>query len=410
MEYPVYEVSQINAYLKDKFDSDPFLSGICIRGELSNYKIYPSGHHYFTLKDSEGALRAVLFRNSAMRLRFQPQNGMKVLAVGRITVYPRDGGYQLYCESMMVDGVGDLHVAYEQLKERLQAEGLFALEHKKPLPPYPHRIAVITSGAGAAIHDILRVLRKRYPLSKVLLLPVRVQGEEAPREIVGAIRYANRWQLGDVILTGRGGGSMEDLWAFNDERVARAIYESEIPVVSAVGHEPDVTIADFVADVRAATPSNGAELIAPDQTELRQRLGAYEKRLSAAMERRLKLSRQQLDALSSRRVLQSPMHYIEDRRLMLDRAQDRLILAAQHHLERKRRNFSALAAALDAMSPLKVLARGYSVVKQQGHVVKSMEQLAVGQQVQLCLSDGSALAWIEELKKEDTSHGTVQNL
>lgn len=410
MEYPIYEVSQINAYLKDKFDSDPFLSGICIRGELSNYKIYPSGHHYFTLKDSEGALRAVLFRNSAMRLRFQPQNGMKVLAVGRITVYPRDGGYQLYCESMMVDGVGDLHVAYEQLKERLQAEGLFALEHKKPLPPYPHRIAVITSGAGAAIHDILRVLRKRYPLSKVLLLPVRVQGEEAPREIVGAIRYANRWQLGDVILTGRGGGSMEDLWAFNDERVARAIYESEIPVVSAVGHEPDVTIADFVADVRAATPSNGAELIAPDQTELRQRLGAYEKRLSAAMERRLKLSRQQLDALSSRRVLQSPMHYIEDRRLMLDRVQDRLILAAQHHLERKRRNFSALAAALDAMSPLKVLARGYSVVKQQGHVVKSMEQLAVGQQVQLCLSDGSALAWIEELKKEDTSHGTVQNL
>lgn len=410
MEYPVYEVSQINAYLKDKFDSDPFLSGICIRGELSNYKIYPSGHHYFTLKDSEGALRAVLFRNSAMRLRFQPQNGMKVLAVGRITVYPRDGGYQLYCESMMVDGVGDLHVAYEQLKERLQAEGLFALEHKKPLPPYPHRIAVITSGAGAAIHDILRVLRKRYPLSKVLLLPVRVQGEEAPREIVGAIRYANRWQLGDVILTGRGGGSMEDLWAFNDERVARAIYESEIPVVSAVGHEPDVTIADFVADVRAATPSNGAELIAPDQTELRQRLGAYEKRLSAAMERRLKLSRQQLDALSGRRVLQSPMHYIEDRRLMLDQVQDRLILAAQHHLERKRRNFSALAAALDAMSPLKVLARGYSVVKQQGHVVKSMEQLAVGQQVQLCLSDGSALARIEELKKEDTSHGTVQNL
>ncbi len=410
MEYPVYEVSQINAYLKDKFDSDPFLSGICIRGELSNYKVYPSGHHYFTLKDSEGALRAVLFRNSAIRLRFQPQNGMKVLAVGRITVYPRDGGYQLYCESMMVDGVGDLHVAYEQLKERLQAEGLFALEHKKPLPPYPHRIAVITSGAGAAIHDILRVLRKRYPLSKVLLLPVRVQGEEAPREIVGAIRYANRWQLGDVILTGRGGGSMEDLWAFNDERVARAIYESEIPVVSAVGHEPDVTIADFVADVRAATPSNGAELIAPDQTELRQRLAACEKRLCAAMERRLKLSRQQLDALSSRRVLQSPMHYIEDRRLMLDRAQERLILAAQHHLERKRRNFSALAAALDAMSPLKVLARGYSVVKQQGHVVKSMAQLSVGQQVQLCLSDGSALARIEELKKEDTSHGTVQNL
>lgn len=260
MDYPIYEVSQINAYLKDRFDSDPFLNAICVRGELSNYKVYPSGHHYFTMKDPEGALRCVMFRGSAIRLRFRPENGMKVLAVGRITVYPRDGAYQMYCESLTPDGVGDLHVAYEQLKRRLQDEGLFDQSNKKPLPEFPHRIAIITSSAGAAIHDMLRILGKRYPLSKVILLPVRVQGEEAPAEIAGAIRYANRFRVADVILTGRGGGSMEDLWAFNDERVARAIFESELPVVSAVGHEPDVTISDFVADVRAATPSNGAEL------------------------------------------------------------------------------------------------------------------------------------------------------
>ena len=276
MDHPIFEVSQINAYLKDKFDSDPFLGEVCVRGELSNYKVYPSGHHYFTLKDAEGALRCVMFRSSAYRIRFRPENGMKVIAVGRITIFPRDGAYQLYCAGLTPDGVGDLHVAYEQLKSKLLAEGLFDRAHKKPLPEFPHRIAVVTSSAGAAVHDILRVLGKRYPLSKVIILPVRVQGEEAPAEIVAAIRYANQYQLADVILTGRGGGSMEDLWAFNDERVARAIYDSAIPVVSAVGHEPDVTIADFVADVRAATPSNGAELIAPDKLDLQQRLRGYE--------------------------------------------------------------------------------------------------------------------------------------
>ena len=236
MELQILEVSQVNAYIKGLFDRDALLGQVCVQGELSNYKVYPSGHHYFTMKDAEGALRCVMFRSSAGRLRFKPENGMQVLAVGRITVFPRDGAYQLYCENLTPAGAGDLHVAFEQLKAKLLAEGLFDRSLKKPLPPYPHTIGIITSGAGAAIMDMLRILNKRYPLTKVKILPVRVQGAEAPAEIAGAIRYANAHKVADVLITGRGGGSMEDLWAFNDERVARAIFASEIPVISAVGH------------------------------------------------------------------------------------------------------------------------------------------------------------------------------
>ncbi len=267
MERQIYLVSEINQMIKNVFDSIPQFGNLCIRGEISNYKLYPSGHHYFTLKDAEGAIRCVMFRGQAMRLRFRPENGMKVLATGRITVFPRDGAYQLYCDALTPDGIGDLHVAFEQLKEKLWNEGLFSEEHKKPLPEYPRNIAVITSPSGAAVHDMIRILRRRYPLAKVKLLPVRVQGTEAPAEIVSALWYANRHHVADVIIVGRGGGSIEDLWAFNDERVVRAIYESEIPVISAVGHEPDVTISDFVADVRAATPSHAAEIAVPDCAE-----------------------------------------------------------------------------------------------------------------------------------------------
>ena len=258
MERHIFTVSEVNELIKAILDNEPLLGDVCIRGELSNYKMYPSGHHYFTLKDEQSAIRCVMFRGQASRLRFRPENGMKALALGRVTVFPRDGAYQLYCNELTPDGVGDLHVAFEQLKEKLWKEGLFDESHKKPLPPYPRAIAVITSSAGAAVHDMIRILRRRYPLAAVKLLPVRVQGAEAPAEIVGAIRYANRYQVADLIITGRGGGSIEDLWAFNDERVARAIYESQLPVISAVGHEPDVTIADFVADVLAATSSHAA--------------------------------------------------------------------------------------------------------------------------------------------------------
>lgn len=391
MQQTIYAVSQVNEYIKSMLDCDELLSEIFIRGELSNYKVYPSGHHYFTLKDEAGALRSVMFRSSAVRLRFRPENGMKVIAFGRITVFPRDGAYQLYCGDLTPDGVGDLHVAFEQLKAKLLQEGLFSREHKKPLPAFPHRIAIITSGAGAAIMDMLRILGKRYPLSKVMILPVRVQGAEAPAEIAGAIRYANKYRLADVIITGRGGGSMEDLWAFNDERVARAIFASEIPVVSAVGHEPDVTISDFVADVRAATPSNGAELVAPDREDLQKRLVQMQARMQAAMERQLKLSRQKLDALSEKRVLQSPMNYVQDKRMLLEYSRERLTAASRHLLQGKKEQFVRLTAALDAMSPLKVLARGYSVIRSaDGSILQESSGVAPGDTITVDLRSGGS--------------------
>lgn len=401
METRILDVSQVNEYLKNKFDADPRLANLCIRGELSNYKIYPSGHHYFTLKDAMSSLRCVMFKSSAMRLRFRPENGMKVITAGRIAVFPRDGAYQLYCLSITPDGVGDLHVAFEQLKQKLLQEGLFDRSRKKPLPPYPHRIAIITSSAGAAVHDMLRILGKRYPLSKVILLPVRVQGVEAPAEIAGAIRYVNRFALADVIITGRGGGSIEDLWGFNDERVARAIFASKIPIVSAVGHEPDVTISDFVADVRAATPSNGAELVAPDQMDLRDRLRSMQSAMMAAIQKKLKLERQRLDALRRSRSLQSPINYINDRRLALDYLHKRLSAAGQQKLGAKRQQFIRLTAKLDAMSPLKVLSRGYGMVRDtRGNVIKSCTDTAVGAQIQIALSDGQILAQVTEIQEE----------
>ena len=409
MERKILAVSQINAYIKQLLDSDSLLQELCIRGEISNYKVYPSGHHYFTLKDSAGALRCVMFRGSASTLRFRPENGMQVLALGRITVFPRDGAYQLYVTGLMPDGVGDLHVAYEQLKEKLRAEGLFDPAHKKPLPKYPHTIAVITSSAGAAVHDMLRILRARYPLCKVLLLGVRVQGAEAPPEICGAIRYVNRFHLADLIITGRGGGSIEDLWAFNDERVAREIYNSGIPVISAVGHEPDVTISDFVADLRAATPSNAAELAVPDQTELRLQLGSARTAMLQSMKRQLKLSRQRLESAAQSRVLQSPTAYLQDRRMLLDHLTKGLQAASHNALSKKKQRFAAMSAGLDAMSPLKVLGRGYSMVTEQdGAIVHSVRQLAPGRTVTLRLSDGAAKATVNTVRED--KHGTVQKL
>ena len=404
MEQTIFAVSEVNEYIKNMLDTNERLNALFIRGELSNYKVYPSGHHYFTLKDETGALRCVMFRSSAVRLRFRPENGMKVIAFGRITVFPRDGAYQLYCADLTPDGVGDLHVAFEQLKAKLLEEGLFDREHKKPLPPFPHRIAIITSGAGAAIMDMLRILGKRYPLSKVLILPVRVQGAEAPAEIAGAIRYANRWKIADVIITGRGGGSIEDLWAFNDERVARAIYASEIPVVSAVGHEPDVTISDFVADVRAATPSNGAELVAPDKEELRKRLAQTQARMAAAVERQLSLSRQKLEALAGKRVLQSPMNYLQDKRMMLEYSRERLSSASQRLMQAKREHFVRLTAKLDAMSPLKVLSRGYSVVRtEDGSVLRRAADARPGDRIQIDLMQGALLAEVSQVLEAENA-------
>lgn len=389
MEQHIFGVTEVNNLVKLLLDNEPMLQNICVRGELSNYKIYPSGHHYFTLKDPEGALRCVMFRGQASRLRFRPENGMKVLVTGRISVFPRDGAYQLYCSTMTPEGAGDLAVAFEQLKAKLYAEGLFDPAHKKPLPACPERIAIVTSSAGAAVHDMIRILRRRYPIAKVLLLPVRVQGAEAPPEIAGAIRYADRWKIGDVIITGRGGGSMEDLWAFNDERVARAIYDCETPVISAVGHEPDVTISDFVADARASTPSNAAEIAVPDQAELLRRLRGAGERMEQSETQRLEVLRQRLETLAQKRVMTDQLAYVQDKRMELVHVQQRLGDLSGALVGRKRQRFSALAASLDAMSPLKVLGRGYAMAQNgEGQILKSYRDVTAGDRVSVTLGEG----------------------
>lgn len=401
MEQHIFGVTEVNQLVKLLLDNEPMLQNIYVRGELSNYKIYSSGHHYFSLKDQEGAIRCVMFRGQASRLRFRPENGMKVVVSGRISVFPRDGAYQLYCDTMTPEGVGDLAVAFEQLKARLYAEGLFDPSHKKSLPRYPEKIAVVTSGSGAAVHDIIRILRRRYPIAKVSLLPVRVQGAEAPPEIAGAIRYADKWKIGDVIITGRGGGSMEDLWAFNDERVARAIYDCETPVISAVGHEPDVTISDFVADARASTPSNAAEIAVPDQTELLRWLRGARDRMEQNETARLETLRQQLETLASKRVMRDQLAYVQDKRMELLHVQQRLGDLSTAQIARKRQNFTALAASLDAMSPLKVLGRGYAMARNEaGQVLKSWRDVKPGDYVSITLGEGSFTATVDKPMKE----------
>lgn len=391
-------VSELNAHIKSLVEADPALGRVSVRGELSNYKIYPSGHHYFTMKDAEASLKCVMFRSSASKLRFRPESGMSVTATGRISVYPRDGAYQLYVSGLMPEGTGDLQIAFEQLKAKLEAEGLFDASHKKALPPYPEKIAVITSGAGAAVHDIIRVLGKRWPRAKILLLPVRVQGVEAPAEIVGAIRYANRWRVADLIITGRGGGSMEDLWAFNDERVARAIYESELPVISAVGHEPDVTIADYVADRRAATPSNAAEIAGPDAADIRAQISQAEIRLEQAMGKKLETLSRKLRELSERPALNDPEVYLGAKRMALDYARTSLAAAAESRTAAMRRTYVEIAAKLDALSPLKVLGRGYSIAENgEGKPIRSVDEIRIGERIDVKLAGGTLGCTVEEI-------------
>ena len=380
----IFSVSEANNFIKALLDRVPQLQEIFVRGEISNYKLYPSGHHYFTLKDAEGAMRCVLFKGNALRLRFHPENGMKVIAFGRISVFPRDGVYQLYVSELSPEGAGDLHAAFEQLKAQLEREGLFDPAHKKPLPKYPKTIAIITSPAGAAVHDMLRILRARWPLTEVKLLGVRVQ---------------------DLIITGRGGGSIEDLWAFNDERVVRAIYESEIPVISAVGHEPDVTIADYVADARASTPSNAAEIAVPDRNDVRDRLTALERSMTKTEESRLSALRERLTALERKRVLRDPMAFIADKRLLLDYTQKNLASLAEKQVGERRRRFAALCASLHAMSPLAVLARGYAVARTaNGTVLRSADEVTVSETIDVTLGRGSLVCTVNETRGEN-NHG-----
>lgn len=398
-----FSVSQLNEYIKMLLEGNPNLNDLWVQGEISGAKLYPSGHLYFSLKDTDSVISAVMFKGSMMRMEFDPENGMKVLAHGRVSAYPPRGQYQFIADHMIPEGAGALAVAFEQLKARLGAEGLFDPARKKPLPAHPRRIGVVTSPSGAAVHDIIRVAKKRCPSTEILIFPSLVQGAEAPAYLRGGIQYFNAVkddpeQGVDLIIIGRGGGSAEDLWGFNDERLARAIVASEIPVVSAVGHEVDFTICDFVADLRAATPSAAAELSLPDKEDLSRQVRSLTTRLSAAESTRLRRYRTQLDRLSTSRVLTSPEGAYRLRRETVAGLYKRLNLSASRRLEGKRQSMERAVAQLGALNPLSVLGRGYALVQDGGgRVVPTVSQLTVGETVCLRFSDGSARVRVEEI-------------
>ena len=387
----VITVSQLNFYIKSLLDESPALREIYITGEISNLTDhYRSGHIYLSLKDDKALVRAVMFAGNARHLRFKPEEGMKVIARGRVSVYEATGQYQLYIEDMQPDGIGALNLAYEQLKKKLSAEGLFSKDKKKPIPAYPKRIGVITSPTGAAVQDILNILGRRYPIAEVVFCPVLVQGENASAQLIDAIERFNKANAADVIIIGRGGGSIEDLWAFNDEKLARTIAKSDIPVISAVGHETDFTICDFVADLRAPTPSAAAELATPNMTELLSYFKSVKDSLPAIMQRRIDFEKQELDNLASSKVLLSPNEFINIRKNELDMLSADMIKAFKAILSENQRDFVALSAKLDALSPLSVLSRGYSIVQNKNKVIKSAKELNIGQNIMVKLSDGKA--------------------
>ena len=382
-------VTQLNKYVKYLLEEADALRGLCVAGEISNFKNHYSGHWYFTLKDAGAAVPAVMFRESNRRLGFVPQDGMRVVIRGRASLYERDGKFQLYADDMQPDGLGALYLAYEQLKERLAAEGLFDPERKKELPFFPARVGVITSGTGAAVRDILQILARRCPASEVVLCPVQVQGQGAAAQIARAVALFNQEQAADVLIVGRGGGSLEDLWAFNEEPVARAVAASAIPVISAVGHETDVTICDFAADLRAPTPSAAAELAVPDLADLLAGLGSLRSRIEQAALRDMNARRAALDALLARRILRRPEELSYASRLRLDYAAQRLRASMEAKVLAERSRLSRASARLEAMSPLAVLARGYAIAIKGDSPVKSVAELDPGDKLRLTLGDGA---------------------
>lgn len=399
MRFPsALTVTELNQYIKDLLDLNPPLTDIFIKGEISNFKAHSSGHLYFTLKDEGSALKCVMFRGSAMGLGFRPENGMKVTAHGRISSFVRDGAYQLYCDDMEPDGVGSLYIAFEQLKKKLEAEGLFAESRKKPLPKIPSRVGVVTSPTGAAVRDIINVCKRRFPYAEVIVYPALVQGEGAVASVSAGIEFFNRKGLADVLIVGRGGGSIEDLWAFNSEAVARAVATSAIPVISAVGHETDFTICDFVADRRAPTPSAAAEIAVPDIFELKQKFNNIISRESAILKKKFEYLKDHLSRLEKSRPLVSPMNTIEDRRMTVDSLFERLEYCENNIIERKKALLARTAAALNALNPLAVLTRGYSAVfDKEGRVIKSVNDTKIGETIALKLSDGTVSAVVEEV-------------
>ncbi|MBQ2614260.1 MAG: exodeoxyribonuclease VII large subunit [Clostridia bacterium] len=400
MERQAISVTQMNLYIKELMNRDDVLTDVLVKGELSNFKAHSSGHMYMSLKDEGGVMRAVMFRGSAAKLKFQPQNGMKVIAHGRITVYERDGQYQLYIDDMQQEGIGDLYVAFEELKAKLSKEGLFDPMHKKPLPKYPRKVGVVTAPTGAAIRDIINVLSRRFSYADILLYPVLVQGENSAQSIVEAIRYFNRIKGVDVLIVGRGGGSIEDLWSFNEEIVAREIFQSEIPIVSAVGHEIDFTIADFVADLRAPTPSAAAELVVPSQVELKEKFNNVYSRLYSQANRVLERARMQVNHQTEHPVLRNPMMKLNEYKIYLDRLYQEFQDGCCGILEKKQQQLKLAAAKLDGLSPLGVLSRGFSVAQnEQGGVVQSVKQVQAGQHLNIMVQDGTIQAMVESTQK-----------
>lgn len=424
MQGNIYSVTKLNQEIKDILESNPPFRNIFVQGEISNYKAHSSGHHYMTLKDDGAAINAVMFRTDAARMRFRMENGIKVVARGRISSFPKSGQVQLYIADMMPDGAGALNLAFEQLKEKLYKEGLFDTGRKRPMPRLPQTIALITSPTGAAVHDMLRILGRRWPVAEVELHPALVQGTDAPADLCRALGEVNERGTADIIILGRGGGSIEDLWAFNDEAVARAIYSSKIPVVSAVGHEPDVTIADFVADLRAPTPSGAAELVTPDKAELYAFLKQVDTALQAGLRRAAETRAQRFQSIYSRFQLRSPQRLIEERRILLDHETERLCMRSpQYKIDRIRENIANMQeksaaifarqiavkqntlsekiAALDAMSPLKVLTRGYSVAMDSGgNAVRDSAALTCGDELKIRFARGSARCKVTETRDD----------
>lgn len=385
----VISISQLNRYVRSLLEGDANLASVYIGGEISNFtNHYKSGHLYMSLKDEGGLVKAVMFRAYASKLQFKPENGMKVIVKARVSLYEKDGSFQIYIEEMQPDGAGALQIAFEQLKARLAAEGLFDENRKKPIPRYPTRVGVITSPTGAAVRDILNVTGRRYPLATILFCPVLVQGEGAPPQLVAALEQLNTRQAADVIIIGRGGGSIEELWAFNDERVARAVAASRIPVISAVGHETDFTICDFVADLRAPTPSAAAELAVPDQQQLKLRVAQMQTAAQRAVEHTISNNSKMLATLMSKRCLATPLFYVEEQAMRLDYVTRAFANAAQVQVARAQRRLAGAAGKLDALSPLKVLSRGYSIAYKGAHVVKSTADVEAGDTLTVRLSDG----------------------
>lgn len=391
----VYSVAQLNNYVKSLMDYDLTLKALFLVGEISNFKAHSSGHMYMTLKDDKSSIKAVMFRGNASKLKFMPSDGMKIIAFGSVSVFERDGAYQFYIENMQPDGVGSLSIAFEQLKEKLQKEGLFDTSAKKPLPKYPKTVGVVTSPTGAAFQDICNVLGRRWPMARIVISPALVQGETAPRSIVEAIEDLDSSGEADVIIVARGGGSIEDLWCFNDERVARAIFDAKTPIISGVGHETDFTIADFVADMRAPTPSAAAELVVPDVLAERDHIMQLTMRSQKLMLNRISTLRTSLNLLTSRNVMQGPVALINERRLLLDNFVDRMNAAASAKVSGDRSNFVVLASKLDAFSPLKVLSRGYSITEGDKGVIKSVEDVSPGDKISIRLNDGTIRAEVE---------------